>query len=448
MLDTFINMFKVPELRKRLGFTVLMILIYRVGAHIPTPGIDIQALSNVFEQARQGGAGGLLDMYDMFVGGAFEKATIFALGVMPYISASIIVQLLGTVFPYFHKLQKEGAEGKKKITQITRYLTLVIALVQAVGASLFLAGRPGGHDIVMGSLSGLQFVLLTTLSLTTGTLFVMWLGERITNSGIGNGISLMILIGIIATMPHATINVLSDVQSGTMHVFRAGLILAIILALTAFIVFVHQATRRIPIQSPKRSVGGGVTGGQNTVLPLRLNMAGVIPIIFASSVMMLPGFVFGVFQNNEGFLGNVVNTLSPYFQMGGFYYSLFFALIIIFFTYFYTAIIFNPVDIAENLKRSGGFIPGIKPGYDTSQYLSGVLNRITLPGSVFLAFVAIVPFMLRGAMGVQFYLGGTSILIVVGVAIDTLQQIESKLHARNYSGFMKKGSLKGRISNG
>jgi preprotein translocase subunit SecY len=448
VLDTFLNMFKVPELRRRLGFTVLMILIYRVGSHIPTPGIDVEALSAVFDEVRRGGAGGLLDMYDMFVGGAFEKATIFALGVMPYISASIIVQLLGTVFPYFHKLQKEGAEGKKKMTQITRYLTLVIAFVQAVGACMFLISEPMGHDIVHGALTNTQFVIISTISLTTGTLFVMWLGERITNNGIGNGISMMILIGIIARLPHATVNVVNDVLTGAMHVFRGGLVLAVVLGLTAFIVYIHQATRRIPIQSPKRSVGGGVAGGQNTVLPLRLNMAGVIPIIFASSVMMLPGFIFNIFQNNEGFIGEAVNYISPYFQPGGFYYSMVFALIIIFFTYFYTAIVFNPSDISDNLKKSGGFIPGVKPGYDTAQYLSGVLNRITLPGSMFLAFIAVVPFMLRSAMGVEFYLGGTSILIVVGVAMDTLQQIESKLQARNYKGFMKKGSLKGRIKNG
>ncbi|MGM0443053.1 MAG: preprotein translocase subunit SecY [Fibrobacterota bacterium] len=445
MLNTLLNMFKVPELRKRLGFTVMVIFIYRVGAHIPTPGIDVEALGAVFKEMSNSGAGGLLGMYDMFVGGAFKKATIFALGIMPYISASIIVQLMGTVFPYFHNLQKEGAEGKKKITQITRYLTLVIALIQAIGASMFLMNKPGGHEIVLGAISDWQFMLLTVISLTTGTLFIMWLGENITNRGIGNGISLMILIGIIARMPQAVKDIISDIASGDMHVFRAGLILGVILLLTAFIVYIYQATRRIPIQSPKRSVGGGVTGGQTTVLPLRLNMAGVIPIIFASSIMMLPNFIFSVFSNNEGALGSIVNTISPYFQMGGVFYSIFFALIIIFFTYFYTAIIFNPVDIAENLKRSGGFIPGIKPGYETSQYLSNVLNKITLPGSVFLAIIAIFPFVLRNAMDVQFYLGGTSILIVVGVALDTLQQIESKLQARNYSGFMKKGTLKGRI---
>lgn len=444
MLNTVINMFKVPELRKRLGFTLLMILIYRVGTHIPTPGIDVDNLKDVFESLNRNSGGGILGMYDMFVGGAFKKATIFALGIMPYISASIIIQLFGTVFPYFHKLQREGAEGKKKITQITRYFTLVIALAQSVGIAAFLMNfEYEGNKLVLESIAGWQFYVLSVVGLTTGTLFTMWLGEQITNRGIGNGISLLILVGIIARMPDAIIGILKDVfVAETQHPFQAMFVGLVVLAITAFIVFMYQATRRIPIQTPKKSVGGKTTSGQNTVLPLRLNMAGVIPIIFASSLMMVPGLVGkGLEKAGAGF----GETLQLWFIPGNAVYQIVFALVIIFFTYFYTAIIFNPVDIAENLKRNGGFIPGIRPGKETSDYLEKVLSRITLPGSFFLALIAIAPFWLKSGLNVSFYLGGTSILIVVGVAIDSLQQIESKLQSRNYRGFMKKGSLKGRI---
>ena len=438
MLETFINMFKVPELKRKLTFTLLMILIYRIGAHIPTPGIDPTRLSAFFAN----NTNNLFGMFDMFVGGSFKKATIFALGIMPYISASIIIQLLGTVFPYFHKLQKEGPEGKKKITQYTRYGTLVIALFQAVGVTIFLQSikTNAGLSVVMDSMVGLKFTILTVISLTTGTLFVMWLGEQITNRGIGNGISLLILIGILARLPIAIVMEIKNVINGTRHGFVELLIVGIILGMTAFIVWMYQATRRIPIQTPKKSVGNQMYQGQNTVLPLRLNMAGVIPIIFASSLMMLPNMVIGMFPNSE-IMAEIGRIMKP----GGTAYSVSFALVIIFFTYFYTAIIFNPVDIADNLKKSGGFIPGIRPGQETAKYLSSVLSHITLPGSVFLAFIAVVPFMLMNGLQVQFYFGGTSVLIVVGVALDTLQQIEAGLQSHNYSGFMKKGTLKGRI---
>lgn len=381
-------------------------------------------------------------MFDMFVGGSFKKATIFALGIMPYISASIIIQLLGTVFPYFHKLQKEGPEGKKKITQLTRYGTLVIALFQAAGVTIFLQSikTNAGLPVVMDSMIGMKFYFLTIISLTTGTLFVMWLGEQITNRGIGNGISLLILIGIVANLPNAIIIEIQQVMSGSRHAFVEMMILAIILGMTGFIVWMYQATRRIPIQSPKKAVGNQMYQGQNTVLPLRLNMAGVIPIIFASSLMMIPNMIAGFFP------GEFMDSFSRIMAPGGIAYSISFGLMIIFFTYFYTAIIFNPVDIADNLKKQGGFIPGIRPGQETADYLGGVLSHITLPGSVFLAFIAVVPFMMMGALDVTFFFGGTSVLIVVGVALDTLQQIEAGLQSRNYSGFMKKGTLKGRIS--
>ncbi len=439
MLETLNNMFKVPELRKKMIFTILMILIYRVGAHIPTPGIDPGRLKEFMDAS----SNNLFGMFDMFVGGSFKKATIFALGIMPYISASIIIQLFGTVFPYFHKLQKEGPEGRKKITQITRYGTLLIAVVQSFTISLFLQSikTDAGLPVVMDMLAGWQFTALSMITLTTGTIFVMWLGEQMTNRGIGNGISLLILIGIVARLPEAVIVEVNNLIKGDRHIFQEMVIVATIFGMTAFIVWMYQATRRIPIQTARKVVGGKMAAGQNTVLPLRLNMAGVIPIIFASSIMMVPSMVFGLFPESD-----LANNLGRIMTPGGVAYSIAFAILIILFTYFYTAIIFNPVDIAENLKRSGGFIPSIKPGKETSDYLDGVLNRITLPGSFFLAFISVVPFAMMSGLNVSFFFGGTSVLIVVGVALDSLQQIESHLQSRNYDGLMKKGTLKGRDS--
>jgi len=453
VLDTFKNMFKVPELRNKLLFTLAMILIYRVGGHLPTPGIDSVALASYFDS---NDGGGLFGMVDMFVGGAFTKATIFALGIMPYISASIVIQLFGTVFPYFHKLQKEGGEGKKKITQITRYGTLLIASVQALFIAKWLnsVGVAENNPVVMEAVHGIPFIVMTIISLTAGTIFVMWLGEQITSKGIGNGISLLILIGIVSRLPQAIVGHVQGINpNDNQQILATFALLAIIIAMTAFIVSMYQATRRIPIQTPKKMVGTKMAEGQTTVLPLRLNMAGVIPIIFASSLMMITSFIVqrvdairDFFDTNMGQnAGNFIYNLVLSLGQGKPGYIIVFAILIILFTYFYTAIIFRPVDIAENLKRSGGFIPGIKPGTDTSDYLQKVLEYITLPGSVFLAFIAVAPFMLMGLMKVEFFFGGTSVLIVVGVALDTLQQIESHLQSRNYEGFMNKGTLKGRI---
>ncbi len=438
MLDTLVNVFKIPELRKKIGFTVFMVFIYRIGGHIPTPGIDPQGLGEFFAQSQNN----LFGLFDMFVGGSFKKATIFALGIMPYISSSIIIQLFGTVFPYFHKLQREGAEGRKKITQFTRYGTVILAFIQAVGVSVFLQSitRPStGLPVVIPSMFGVKFTIVTAISLVTGTIFIMWLGEQITNRGIGNGISLIIFIGIVARLPDAVLAEIQQIQAGTRHIFIEIVVIAIIIAMTAFIVLMYQATRRIPIQTPKKVVGTKMYAGQSTVLPLRLNMAGVIPIIFASSLMMMPNMVAGFFSRSQ-----FLEDLGNFFRPGNPIYSILFGLTIIFFTYFYTAIIFNPIDIADNLKRSGGFIPGIRPGKKTAEFLDNVLTRITLPGSIFLAFIAIVPFLLINALNISFFFGGTSVLIVVGVALDTLQQLESQLQMRNYDGFMKRGSLRGR----
>lgn len=438
MLESFKNIFKIPELRKRVLFTLAIVIIYRVGGHVPTPGIDPSVLNEFFKNS----GNSLFGLFDMFVGGAFKRVSVFALGIMPYISASIIIQLLGTVFPYFHKLQREGGEGKKKITQYTRYGTVILSLVQAVGISIFLQSitspTTGIHAVHAGML-GIKFTMLTMVALTTGTIFIMWLGEQITQRGIGNGISLIIFIGIVARLPDAVIGEFQQLLAGTRHPLMEAVILAVVIGMTAFIVLMTQATRRIPIQTPKKVVGQKMYAGQNTVLPLKLNMAGVIPIIFASSIMTFPSMIQSFFPQSP-LMEAVYNWFSP----NGFLYNFLYALCIIFFTYFYTAIIFNPLDIADNLKRSGGFIPGIRPGKKTAEFLDHVLTRITLPGSVFLAFVAVAPFLIMGAMNINFYFGGTSVLIVVGVALDTLQQLESHLQMRNYEGFMKKGKLRGR----
>ena len=437
-LETFKNVLKIPDLRKKIFFTLGAILVYRIGNHIPTPGINSSVLAEFFAQSRNS----MFGLYDMFVGGGMSRATIFAMGVMPYISASIIIQLLGTVFPYFHKLQREGGEGRKKITQYTRYGTVIISLFQALGVSIFLrsiVSPSTGAHAVLPYLSSTAFTFVTAVSLTTGTIFIMWLGEQITNRGIGNGISFIIFIGIVDRLPSAIIGECQQLISGTRHPFVELIVVAIIFAMTAFIVLMTQATRRIPIQTPKKVVGTKMYQGQNTVLPLRLSMAGVIPIIFASSILFVPSMLKQFFPESVA-----VEDFTNMFVPGHPVHDSVYALLIVFFTYFYTAIIFNPMDIADNLKKSGGFIPGIRPGKKTAEYLDQVLSRITLPGSFFLAFVAVVPFLMLGSFNVSFYFGGTSVLIVVGVALDTLQQLEYHLQMRNYEGFLKKGRLRGR----
>jgi preprotein translocase subunit SecY len=438
VLDTFKNVFRIPDLRKKVLFTLLMIFIYRIGGHIPTPGINATVLAEFWAQSKNT----LFGLYDMFVGGAFGKATVFAMGVMPYISASIIIQLLATVFPYFHKLQREGGEGRKKITQYTRYGTVLLSFVQAIGVSVFLqsiVSQTTGQHAVLPSIAGPIFTFVTAISLTTGTVFIMWLGEQITNRGVGNGISFIIFIGIVDRIPTAIFGEVQQISAGTRNLFVEIIVLGIIFLMTAFIVLMTQATRRIPIQTPKKVVGTKMYAGQNTVLPLRVNMAGVIPIIFASSLMFLPSMLKNFFPESQ-----VMEDFTNMFLPGRPVHDALYALLIVFFTYFYTAIIFNPMDIADNLKKSGGFVPGIRPGKKTAEFLDSVLTRITLPGAVFLAFVAVVPFLIMGGLNVSFYFGGTSVLIVVGVALDTLQQLEYHLQMHNYEGFLKKGRLRGR----
>jgi preprotein translocase subunit SecY len=435
MLSAVGSIFKIKELRDRLLFTVALLVVYRIGGHIPAPGIDAQALSQFFAT---GGGGGLFGLYDLFVGGAFVKMSIFALGIMPYISASIIMQLLTAVVPYFQRLQKEGEEGRKKIVQYSRYGTVLLALAQSAGTAQYLAAQSaGGLSIVPNP--GVGFTLLTMLTFTAGTIFIMWLGEQITDKGIGNGISLIIFIGIVARFFPGLIQEIEELFAGRRNLFSELLLIAIMVGMIAAVVAVTRAQRRIPVQYAKRVVGRKIYGGQSTHIPLSVNTAGIIPIIFAQSIMFAPT-TLATFIPIEG----VVDTVNTIFSPGGFTYSLIYGLLIVFFAYFYTAIVFNPIDLADNMRKGGGFIPGIRPGKKTSEYIDRVLTRITLPGAIFFALIAIIPEILIRQFGITFYFGGTSVLIVVGVALDTLQQIESHLLMRHYEGFMKKGRIRGR----
>jgi len=436
MLGTFENIFKIPELRKRILFTLALLVVYRVGGHVPTPGIDPQVLGEFMRTMR----GSLFGLYDMFVGGAFHKATIFSLGIMPYISASIIIQLLGAVVPYFQKLQKEGEEGRRKITQYTRYGTVLIAAMQALGTSVFLESlQPSVGRYVVPN-PGISFKFITMITFTCGTIFIMWLGEQITEKGIGNGISLIIMVGIIARLPGGTIDEVRMLFLGQRNFFAEIFLMALMVVVIGAIVLVTRAQRKIPVQYAKRVVGRKMYGGQSTHIPLSVNTAGIIPIIFAQSIMFAPSTLASFFPSNE-----FVQNVSLWFNPGSVLYSVSYALLIIFFAYFYTAIVFNPVDLADNMRKYGGFIPGIRPGKRTSEYIDRILTRITLPGAIFFAMIAILPYFMMKGMNIQFYFGGTGLLIVVGVALDTLQQIESHLLMRHYDGFMKKGKIKGRM---
>ncbi len=435
MLEAFGNIFKIRELRQRVLFTLMILVIYRIGGHIPTPGIDTSALAQFFSTA----GSTLFGLYDLFVGGAFYKATIFALGIMPYISASIIIQLLGSVVPYLQKLQKEGEEGRRKITQYTRYGTVAIAALQAFGTAVFLESISAGPGMPVVPNPGMGFKFLTVLTFTSGTIFIMWLGEQITERGIGNGISLIIFIGIIARFPQAIFDEVRELLAGRRTIFMEMFLIAVMVGVVMAIIMVTRAQRRIPVQYPKRVVGRKVYGGQMTHIPLSVNTAGVIPIIFAQSIMFAPQTLASFFPNS-----GLMQSISSMFDPTSVLYAFVFGTIIVFFAFFYTAIVFNPVDLADNMKRQGGYIPGIRPGKRTAEYIDRVLTRITLPGAIFFALVAVLPYFLISRFNVQFYFGGTSILIVVGVALDTLQQVESHLVMRHYDGFMKRGRIRGR----
>jgi preprotein translocase subunit SecY len=432
--QSFQNIFKIPELKKRIFFTVGILIVFRIGVHITCPGVDYTVLAEFFQTQK----GTLFGMFDMFVGGALGRAAIFALGIMPYISASIIFQLLTSVFPYFEKLQKEGQEGRKKITQYTRYGTVLISLIQSYGISIWLKTQIP-TAIIMDSMTA--FMAVTIITLTTGAVFVMWLGEQLTEKGIGNGMSLLIFFGIVEGLPGAIVRSVGLWQSEVLGTISILLILILIVAIIAGVIFMTLGNRRIPIQIPRKIVGRKVYGGQQTHLPLRINSAGVMPIIFAQSIIIFPGTISTFFPGVAW-----LEAFSNMFQMGSPLYMTFYTLMIIFFTYFYTAIIFNPTDVAENMKRQGGFIPGIRPGTKTADYIDRILTRITLPGSFFLAGIAVLPMFLITKLNVPFFFGGTGLLIVVGVALDTVQQMESHLLLRHYDGFMKKGKIKGRKS--
>jgi len=422
------NLWAVPELKEKILFTFMCLVIYRLGAHIATPGVNVQVMADFMQNQ---GSQTLFGVYDMFVGGGFSRATVLALGIMPYISASIMFQLAGAVFPYIEKLQKEE-EGRKKITQWTRYMTVGLALGQAYGFSVFTQSLAGAVTS-----PGLGFQSITMLTLTTGAVFVMWLGEQITERGIGNGMSLLIFFSIIEGMWPGIFRTLDFVMQGVIS-FPALVVLgAVMIGVIAGVVALTVAARRIPIQIPRKVMGRGrIREGAKTYIPIRLNSAGVMPIIFAQSIIIVPGTI-ATFSNVSS-----LQAMSDAFQPGTGTYYVTYALLIIFFTYFYTSIIFNPVDLAENLKKQGGFIPGVKPGAATADYIDDVLSRVTLPGSVFLTAVALLPFFIFDAFNVPFYFGGTAILIIVGVALDTMQQVQQHLRVRHYDEFMKQGRLK------
>lgn len=431
IIRAFQNAFKIPELKSRILFTLALLTVYRIGAHIPTPGINGEELSKFLTE--RGGA--LMGFFDMFSGGALSRVTIFALGIMPYISASIILQLLTVVIPAIGKLAKEGEAGRKKIIRYTRYGTVIISLIQSFGIAVGLESMSGGAFIQN---PGWSFRLLTMITLTSGTAFIMWLGEQITERGIGNGISLIIFAGIVARFPNAVISTFRLVQAGELNIFFLIFLVVMMVAVVGVIIFIERGQRKIPIQYAKRVVGRKVYGGQSTHLPLRINTSGVIPPIFASSIIMFPATVAGFIA--IPWVQGVAKQLSP----GTLLYTILYVGMIFFFSYFYTAIIFNPVDIADNLKKYGGYIPGIRPGQKTSEYIYRVLTRLTFVGAIYLAIICIIPEILIKKFNVPFYFGGTSLLIVVGVALDTISQIESHLVTRSYEGFLRKGRIRGR----
>ncbi len=426
----FGNIFKIPELKRRILYTLALLVVYRVGVHVPVPGIDSVVLTEIFDRAKDT----ILGIFNMFSGGALENLSVFALGIMPYISASIILQLMTVVITQLEQLKKEGEQGRKKITQYTRYGTVVLSIIQGFGISIGLERM--GAVIVPGW--GVR--LMAVLTLTAGTAFIMWLGEQITERGIGNGISLIIFAGIVARMPTAMGNTFRLVSTGAMSIFPVIVLLALMVTVIAVIVFVEQGQRRIPVQYAKRVVGRRMYGGQSTHLPLKINMSGVIPPIFASSIMMFPATIASFIT--VSWIQNVVSALRP----GNIGYEVLFVGLIFFFCYFYTAVTFNPVDVADNMKKQGGYIPGIRPGKRTADYIDKVLTRITLGGALYVSVVCVLPSILITQFNVPFYFGGTALLIVVGVAIDTVAQMESHMLSRHYEGFLKKsgGRIKGR----
>jgi len=434
VFEAFQNIFKIPELKKRVLFSLGMLAVYRIGCHIPTPGIDRIALSHFFKQSQ----GTLLGLFDMFSGGALERLTVFALGIMPYISSSIIFQLLTVVVPAIEKMSKEGEAGRKKIIQYTRYGTVLLSIVQGMGVAVGLESMRGPAGELVVPSPGWGFRIITVITLTAGTAFVMWLGEQMSEKGIGNGISLIIFAGIVVNIPNALINTVKLVNAGQLSLFVLIFVVALMFAVIAAIVFVERGQRRLPIHYAKRVVGLKTFNAQTSHLPLKINMAGVIPPIFASSIIMFPATIANFI--NIPWVQNAAKSLSP----GNLVYNIFFVAFIVFFCYFYTAVTFNPHDVAENIKKQGGYIPGIRPGKETSEFMDAVLSRLTFAGAIYISVVCVLPTILIGKFNLPFYFGGTALLIAVGVGMDTVAQIESHLITRNYEGFLKGVRIKGR----
>ncbi len=447
MIQSFINLVKIPDLRKKIGLTLLLLAVYRIGAYIPTPGIDGVKLAQFFDNISKSQGGTLFGIMNLFSGGAIERLTIFALGIMPYISASIILQLLATVIPALEKLSKEGEAGHKKITQYTRYGTVILSVIQSFFIALWLEApqRFGGLQIVQ--YPGWPFRILTVITLTSGTAFIMWLGEQIQEKGIGNGISLIITAGIISRIPTAMYQLFSlaspfHPEKSQLSIITLIVMVAMLVAVVVAVIVITQGQRKIPIQYAKRVVGRRVYGGQSTYIPLRVNQPGVIPIIFAQSIILFPATVASLIPNPA------MQSLASMLMRGNFIYNIIYSLLIIFFSYFYTAITFNPADVAENMKRYGGFVPGIRPGKATSEYLDFVMTRITLPGAVFLAVIAILPSIISNSLKIPYlvasFFGGTGLLIIVGVMLDTIRVLESQLIMRHYEGFGGRARIRGR----
>lgn len=434
MLEALKNIFRIPELKNRVLFSLGMLAVYRIGCHIPTPGIDRIALAHFFKQAQ----GTLLGLFDMFSGGALERLSVFALGIMPYISSSIIFQLLTVVVPAIEKLSKEGESGRKKITQYTRYGTVVLSVVQGLGIAIGLESMRGPAGELVVPAPGWSFRLLTVLTLTAGTAFIMWLGEQMSEKGIGNGISLIIFAGIVVGIPTAIGNTVKLLSAGQLSLFIIIFVLVLMFAVIAGIVFVERGQRRLPIHYAKRVVGLKTFNSQSSHLPLKVNMAGVIPPIFASSIIMFPATIANFID--IPWVQQAAKSLTP----GHWTYNVFFVAFIIFFCYFYTAVTFNPIDVADNIKKHGGYIPGIRPGKETSDFMDSVLTRLTFAGAIYISVVCVLPSVLISKFNLPFYFGGTALLIAVGVGMDTVAQIESHLITRNYEGFLKGVRIRGR----
>ncbi len=434
MLEGFQNATRIPELRRRVLFTFAMLAVYRVGVHIPTPGIDRVALAAFFDRVRDT----IFGLFNLFSGGALEQFSVFSLGIMPYISASIILQLLTVVFPYLERLSKEGEVGRRKITQYTRYGTVLLSIIQGLMISFGLEGTrgPGGEPIVFDP--GWRFRFMTVITLTSGTAFIMWLGEQITERGIGNGISLIIFAGIVARLPSAVSSTIQFVQEGEMGILVLLLIVVVMVIVVGVIIFMERGQRRIPVQYAKRVVGRKMYGGQSSHLPLKINTSGVIPPIFASSILIFPATMAQFVKYPWA------QAVAGYLAPGRWLHDILYMGLIVFFCYFYTAVVFNPVDVADNMKKFGGYIPGIRPGQKTAEFIDRILSRITLGGAIYLSAVCILPTILISQFNVPFFFGGTALLIVVGVALDTIGQIETHMITRNYEGFMKRGRLRGR----